>query len=120
LIVFLRPGIKNLRHAFESFREWVCIRASSPHEIEKRIDAERTRAFRAVFESRKLKSVLVIFPLGSTLAGRSRRFQNRKLGQWGKKFSEERPLLLPEVRINRKDVVDIKKDEVLWPAKRFD
>ncbi|NTV58520.1 MAG: hypothetical protein HGA74_14745 [Deltaproteobacteria bacterium] len=54
------------------------------------------------------------------MAGRSRRFQNRMLGQWGKKFSEERPLLLPEVRINRKDVVDIKKDEVLWPARRFD
>ena len=27
---------------------------------------------------------------------------------------------LPEVRINRKGVVDIKKDEVLWPARRLD
>jgi adenine deaminase len=26
---------------------------------------------------------------------------------------------LPEVRINRKGVVDIKKDEVLWPARRL-
>jgi hypothetical protein len=42
------------------------------------------------------------------------------LGQWGKEFGEEKPLLLPEVRINRKGVMDIKKDEVLWPARRFD
>jgi len=42
------------------------------------------------------------------------------LGQWGKKLSEEKPLFLPEVRINRKGVVDIIKDEVLWPARRLD
>ena len=27
---------------------------------------------------------------------------------------------LPEVRINRRGVVDVKKDEVLWPARRLD